>query len=193
MKKVLLSFVFVVAASAAFAQLSGGIRLGMNLANQKAEALGVSVSADSKVGLLGGLYLTANLSDKIAVQPELLYSSMGSKSGDISDAFGYLHIPILLRYNINENFNLHAGPQIGLLLSAKSDGQDIKDQFKGTDFGASLGAGVDFGKFNGGLRYYLGLSNISDIDTQGIPGLGDISFKNTSFQIYLGYKLFGGE
>ncbi|MBL7852879.1 MAG: PorT family protein [Cyclobacteriaceae bacterium] len=193
MKKVFLSFVFVVVASAAFAQVSGGIRLGMNLANQKAEALGVSVSGDSKVGLLGGLYLTANLSDKFAVQPELLYSSMGSKSGDISDAFGYLHIPILLRYNINENFNLHAGPQIGLLLSAESDGQDIKDQFKGTDFGASLGAGVDFGKFNGGLRYYLGFSNISDIDTSGIPGLGDISFKNTSFQIYLGYKLFGGE
>lgn len=193
MKKVFLSFVFVVVASAAFAQVSGGIRLGMNLANQKAEALGISVSGDSKVGLLGGLYLTANLSDKFAVQPELLYSSMGSKTDDISDAFGYIQVPILLRYNINENFNLHAGPQIGLLLSAKSDGVDIKDEFKGTDFGASFGAGVDFGKFNGGLRYYLGFSNISDIDTQGIPGLGDISFKNTSFQIYLGYKLFGGE
>lgn len=193
MKKVFLSFVFVVVASAAFAQVSGGIRLGMNLANQKVEALGVSVSGDSKVGLLGGLYLTANLSDKFAVQPELLYSSMGSKTDDISDAFGYIQVPILLRYNINENFNLHAGPQIGLLLSAKSDGVDIKDEVKGTDFGASFGAGVDFGKFNGGLRYYLGFSNISDIDTQGIPGLGDISFKNTSFQIYLGYKLFGGE
>lgn len=193
MKKVFLSFVFVVVASAAFAQVSGGIRLGMNLANQNVEALGVSVSGDSKVGLLGGLYLTANLSDKFAVQPELLYSSMGTKTDDISDAFGYIQVPILLRYNINENFNLHAGPQIGLLLSAKSDGVDIKDEFKGTDFGASFGAGVDFGKFNGGLRYYLGFSNISDIDTSSIPGLGDISFKNTSFQIYLGYKLFGGE
>lgn len=90
---------------------------------------------------------------------------MGATDPDISDIkyqFNYVSLPVMLRYNITENFNLQAGPQLGFLMSAKvSDGDnsiDIKDGFKGIDFGAGFGAGVDFGKFNAGIRYYLGLS-----------------------------------
>lgn len=191
MKKIICVFALSLFSVLAFAQISGGLRLGVNVANQK--VLGISASADSKVGLLGGLYLTANLSDKFALQPELLYSSMGAKTDDVSDSFGYIQVPVLLRYNVTENFNLHAGPQLGLLMSAESDGEDIKDFAKGTDFGASFGAGVDFGSFNAGLRYYVGLSNIADIDTQGLPGVGEITVKNSSFQIFIGYRLFGGD
>jgi Outer membrane protein beta-barrel domain len=193
MKKYSLVVVFVFSCAAVFAQLSGGIRLGMNIANQKAVIDGDSDTGDSKVGFLGGFYLTANVSEKFAIQPELVFSGMGSKDKefDLQLPFNYLSIPVMLRYNITENFNLHAGPQLGFLLSAKvTDGDnsiDIKDSFKGSDFGAAFGLGVDFEKFNAGARYYLGLSNIAD-DTSD----GD-SFKNNALQIFLGYRLFGGE
>jgi hypothetical protein len=119
---------------------------------------------------------------------------MGSTDPDVSDIkyqFNYISLPVMLRYNITEQFNIQAGPQLGFLMSAKvSDGDnsvDIKEFAKGTDFGAAFGVGGDFGKFNAGARYYLGLSNIAE-DAQG-----DDSFKNNGFQIFLGYRLFGGE
>jgi hypothetical protein len=201
MKKQTLLVVLAVFAFApmAFSQLSGGIRLGVNLANQKYDADGISVTPDSKLGILGGLYLTANLSDKIAIQPELHFASMGSKvdllGEEIKTKLSYLSVPVLFRYNITENFNLQVGPQLGFLVSAKEefdgDSEDVKDAYKGIDFGAAIGLGVDFGKINGGLRYVAGLSNTFDSD--GDINSSDFTVKNNSFQIFVGYRLFGGE
>jgi hypothetical protein len=193
MKNYLLLVTFILASVSVNAQLSGGVRLGVNLSNQKIESGSDSETGDMKLGFLGGLYLTANLSEKFAVQPELLFSGMGSQDNDadIKLPFNYLSVPVLLRYNVSENINLHAGPQIGFLLSAKvtdgNDSVDIKESFTGTDFGAAFGIGGDFGKFNGGLRYYLGMSNIAE------DAADNESFKNNAFQIFLGYRLFGGE
>jgi hypothetical protein len=190
MKKILLSLAVLVAFStASFAQLSGGARLGVNLSNFG----GDDGEGDMKAGLQLGLYLVGNLSEKLAVQPELLYSSYGAKedfSGtEVTTALSYISIPVLLRYNVNEMINIHVGPQFGILASAKAktddDDVDIKDEMKGMDLGLALGVGLDFGKFNAGLRYYGGLSNIVDAD--------DVDVKNTAFNVVIGYKLFGGE
>lgn len=193
MKNYLFFILLVVATATAHAQLSGGLRLGVNVSNQKMESGSDSETGDSKIGFLGGLYLTANISEKIALQPELLFSGMGSQDNDadIKLPFNYLSVPVLLRFNLSEKVNIHAGPQVGFLLSAKAtaggDSADIKEYFTGTDFGAAFGIGGDFGKFNGGVRYYLGLSNIAEDATD------NESFKNSAFQIFLGYRLFGGE
>ena len=188
MKKILLSLAIVAFSSAAFAQLSGGIRAGLNFANAKTtvDAFDYDDSGDMKAGLQIGVYLVGNLSDKIAIQPELVYSSMGSKSDDIGDYdFSYISIPIFLRYNINEMINIHVGPQFGILAGADWDGEDIKDDMKGLDTGLALGVGLDFGKFNAGARYYAGLANISDVDGYEV--------KNNAIQLVVGYRLFGGE
>jgi opacity protein-like surface antigen len=195
MKKVLAVCAFTLFSASIFAQLSGGIRLGMNLANQKQEFNGESLNGSSKIGVLGGLYLVANVTEKFAIQPEFVFSALGSTDPDFDDIkynFNYISVPVMLRYNLTENFNLQAGPQLGLLMSAKaSDGDtstDLKDDMKGIDFGAAFGAGVDFGKFNAGARYYLGFSDIADVAAEP-----DLSIKNSGFQIFLGYRLFGGE
>lgn len=199
MKKQLLIGLFVCAiVPAAMSQISGGVRLGANIANQKFDAEGLSISPDSKLGLLGGLYLTASLSDKIGIQPELYFSSMGSKLDvqgfESTTKLNYLSLPVLVRYNFTENISLQAGPQLGFLLSAKGEvdgtSEDIKDSFKGLDLGAAIGLGVDFGPFNGGLRYVLGLANTSD---ESDPDGGDFTVKNNSLQIFVGYRLFGGK
>jgi hypothetical protein len=71
----------------------------------------------------------------------------------------------MLRYSPVKVFNLHAGPQFGMLLSAKQEcdgnSEDIKDGLKGLDFGLGIGAGVDLPMGLGfSARYVAGLSNI---------------------------------
>src|SRR5688572_19904084 len=110
MKKLLLSTLIVLSVTTfSFAQLIGGIRAGLNLANQKVKMGDLSASGDMKPGFQLGLYLTGNVSDKLAVQPELVFSTMGSKDDDVTNNFSYVSIPVLLRYNINEMINIHFG------------------------------------------------------------------------------------
>lgn len=83
MKRIFLpALLIVLLAVNVFAQVSGGVRLGGNLSNLKWSAGDLSMTDDSKFGLLAGVYLTAMLSDRVGIQPELAYSSMGSKQDE---------------------------------------------------------------------------------------------------------------
>ena len=180
--------VLTMISTATFAQLSGGVRAGLNLTNQKFDAGDFSVEGDMKAGIQLGLYLVGNLSDNVAIQPELVYSGFGAKLDDDALNMSYLSIPILLRYNFNEMVNVHAGPQFGILMSAKAEDEDVKDSYKGADMGLAIGLGLDFGPFNAGARYYQGLSNVASDD------LGDdVKATNSAIQLVVGYRLFGGE
>jgi hypothetical protein len=119
-----------------------------------------------------GAFALVNLTPKLAIQPEIDYLVMGewwslTGGGKEVEEFTYLHIPVLVRYRFMESGKfvpiVFAGPTLGILLSAKEDGEDVKDWFKGTDIGIDLGAGAEFpvGKMKGlvDLRYHLGLTN----------------------------------
>ena len=192
MKRIFLpALLIVLLAVNVFAQVSGGVRLGGNLSNLKWSAGDLSMTDDSKFGLLAGVYLTAMLSDRVGIQPELAYSSMGSKQDeDGTVKLNYIALPVLLRYQIVDQIHLLVGPQASFLMSAKyeedGDEEDIKDSVKGLDFGAVFGVGADISRFNVGLRYGLGLANIFDED-----GGEGVEVKSRAFQIVLGYKLFG--
>lgn len=190
MKKVLLTVsVFCFATVCAFAQMSGGAKAGLNLANFGGDA----EDTDMRVGFHVGGYLNFSLSDAFSIQPELLFNSVGAKQsssdGDVDYAMNYISIPVMFKYSITENFNIQAGPQLGILASAKAKIEgadiDIKDSFKTTDFGLNIGIGMDFGMFNAAARYSIGLSNIADS--------GDGEVMNNVIQLSLGYTLFGGK
>jgi hypothetical protein len=194
MKKQILTVMIIgLVAITASAQLSGGIKAGLNLANYT----GDDVSDNSmRTAFHAGVYATFNLSDKVALQPELLYNSTGTKY-DFGDGFefdfisDYISVPVMLLYNVNETINLQVGPQISFLTKAEiTDGdnsEDIKEQYKNTDFGINFGIGANFGKLNATARYCLGLGTIAeDIDGES----ADV--KNAVIQISLGYRLFGG-
>lgn len=183
MKKVLFTMFAVCLVFAASAQFKGGLKAGLNLANgsgDNADALDASMLATFHVGAYGQF----GLSDALTLQPEVLYYGAGASSdaGDVK--LSYLAVPVMFKYALGETFNIQAGPQIGLLMSAEYDGDDIKDGLKGTDFGFNIGAGATFGKFSADARYSLGLSNIDDAG-------GD--WKNNVIQLSIGYQLFGGE
>jgi hypothetical protein len=191
MKKTLLTFFVAILTLSASAQLSGGLKGGLNLANFAGDVEDNSM----RIGFHVGGFLTFNVSDALSIQPEVLYNSVGSKfeSGnfDFEYVLDYISIPVMVLYNVNENFNIQVGPQLGLLTSAKgkSDGAsvDLKDFFKGTDFGVNLGVGLNFGKISASARYSLGLANIVEEE-----GEGDEKITNSVIQASIGYRLFGG-
>ena len=200
MKKLLLTLtVIAIVAASTYAQLSGGVKAGLNLTNEKLKVESISQSGDMKVGFLIGGYLTAPLAEKLAIQPELFFATGGAKYSTDSTGgkvnLGYISVPVLVRYNLTENINIQVGPQLGFLLSAKAkpdggDSQDVKDSYKGIDFGVAAGLGLEFGAFNASARYYLGLANTGDF---GDTGDFDVKQTNSAIQLSVGYRLFGGE
>ena len=133
----------------------------------------------------------------VAIQPELLYSQQGAKYSE-SDGYDgtfkldYINVPVMAKFNLGENFAIEAGPQAGILISAKDDYEssgdsgvdDIKDDIKNIDYGASFGISYDFDSgYVLGARYNLGFADINDFS-------GSESFKNHNgvFQFYVGFK-----
>jgi hypothetical protein len=186
MKKTFLTFFVAVMAFSAYAQVSGGLKAGVNLASQKWEYQGVSIT-ENGTSFHVGAYANFAVSDALSVQPELLFNIIKVSDDGEDLTLNYISVPIMLVYGFADNmFNVQAGPQIGLLLS--SDPSEVKDEdgVKGTDFGLNVGAGANFGKVNLTLRYCLGLGNIA-----GDAFPDDFTIKNNVFQISVGVKLFG--
>jgi hypothetical protein len=194
MKKILIALLFVFGSSFAFSQagVSLGLKGGINLDNLNTNDPAANI--DGRTGYHFGAYANIKLT-KFAIQPEILYSSQGTTvefgtvANDFKQDLVYLNIPVMFKFYLAAGVNLQAGPQFGLLLSAEQDlptgTQDIKDQLTGSDLSAALGVGWDapFG-LNLTARYLLGLGEVGDDPT--IP-----DFKSRTFQISIGYKLFG--
>jgi opacity protein-like surface antigen len=145
--------------------------------------------AKNKVGFAIGGFAEIKVSDKFAVQPELMYSIQGAKSEGGSLELNYINIPVMGKFMVTEEISLQAGPQLGILMSAtaKSDAggsNDFKDQTKGIDFGLNFGAGYNIGEdMMIDLRYNLGLSQI-----EKELASGQTASKNAVIQLGFGYK-----
>lgn len=125
-------------------------------------------------------------------------------------ALNYLRLPVQANVFFGEFGNrlrpkITLGPSVGFLLSAKNnfksvttdgnggsvtleDKDDVKSDFKGIDFGAIVGAGLNYRLtdavwWNLDLRYYLGATNIDD-DNNNSGNNNDL--KNNSFSVSLG-------
>jgi hypothetical protein len=185
MKKIILSAVAVFAFGFSNAQsVKFGAKAGLNISN----VTGLEGNS-SKVGIALGAIAEFKVSDKFAVQPEVLFSTQGAKSTGGSTNLSYLNIPVMAKYYIADKFSLEAGPQIGFLLSAKAKNDavsmDMKEYFKSTDFGFNFGAGYDVAKnIEVGVRYTTGLSNIFKENEEN----GDKKVRNSNFAIALAYK-----
>lgn len=202
MKKIILVAVAILAFGSANAQAKFGVKAGLNLADLSESGSGSGTDFKSYIGFHIGGFAEFKLSDKIALQPELLYSTQGAKfdmysadldaNGNFTFKLAYINIPVMFKYYASEKFSLEAGPQIGFLTSAKgkveiygnSAEEDVKDFFNSTDFAFNLGAGYDFtNKISVNVRYSLGLGNIADTESGD-----DYKLKNNVLLVSLGYK-----
>lgn len=183
-----------------------GAKAGLNLANITGDVEDNSM----KLALhLGGM-AEIKISETFAVQPELLYSALGTKFPDGKLALNYLVLPLMAKFSVTDNLTLEAGPQFGYLLSAKDKYDDLEDEdfptitaknsassktqttmaspvdvkeyFKSFDLGGAIGASYLLNNgMNLSVRYIMGLSNTIKYDES------DFKFKNSVFQFSVGY------
>lgn len=195
MKKMVLMlgvvFAFGFAAHAQDEKSSGGSGAGEVKFGPKAGLNIATLSEDNTKSLVGfhvGGFAEIMISDKFAVQPEILYSMQGAKAdeGDGKINLDYIAIPVMAKYFVTEGFSVEAGPQIGFVTRAEMSGGgatvDVKDFTNSTDFGLNVGLGYSLPMgimFSG--RYNIGLSDTVKDNT------GD-AVKNGVFQLSVGYK-----
>ena len=163
-----------------------GIKGGINLANIDIQQ---GPDLNYKAGVnLGGL-AHIHLSEHFALQPELIYSNQGAEQTIGNTAYKtklhYVNVPVLLQFMTGSGFRLQTGPQVGVLVSAKSKinetETDADDSYKTPDFSWSFGASYVTMKGLGfDARYNHGISNILDA-----PGN---KYKNRVFQFGVFYQ-----
>ena len=126
-----------------------------------------------------GLFAKLPITESLAIQPELLYTTKGSElkynnsfvNGTSTFRLNYIELPVLLVINLTNNFNLHAGPYVAYLVDgkAKNDAQgtlfDIENNLKNEDYnkfdtGLSVGVGFDTDQLGFGVRYNYGLQKV---------------------------------
>ncbi len=184
-------------------ELTGGLKIGANFANFYGEDLkeleeGLGEDFESRLGICIGGFITVNISEMFAIQPEVLYSMKGSKvegtlfgeTFKVEFNLSYLEIPVLVKLRIptqgNVKPSLFVGPSLAIKLSGKgkieyageSEEEDL-EELKDTDFGLIMGAGIDFGKLTVDLRYNLGLTKIPEEDDD---------VKNKVISLMIGYS-----
>jgi hypothetical protein len=187
MKKVLLiaaSFCALIAANAQHPHW--GIKGGVNVANIDIQH---GTNPDYKAGMHFGGLAHIHLSPQFALQPELMYSNQGAQrtvgNTEYKTKLHYVNVPVLLQFMTGSGFRLQTGPQVGVLLSAKSKMNDteidVDDSYKTPDFSWAFGASYVTMKGLGfDARYNPGISNINDA-----PGN---KYKNRVFQFGLFYQ-----
>lgn len=179
-----------------------GVKGGFNMSNLYTD------DADDENILYGfnaGVYATLPISDFIAIQPELLFTTKGAEieydnafaTGTGKFKLNYIELPLLVRVNITKNFNVHAGGYASYLVSSKVTGDgdfDFEeevdtDDLNKFDAGIAAGIGVDFNPISIGLRYNYGLTTVGKERTFAGNTYTFPDAKNSNLSLYLSYKL----
>lgn len=177
-----------------------GLKGGINFTNLYVDNVD---DENMKIGFNAGAYYRAELTDFFAVQPEFLFTQKGSEihysnflggSGKYRFNLNYLEVPILGVLKLG-NFNIHAGPYLGLLIGANVKDVDDdgtinnfesldRDDFNTLDTGVAAGFGFDFPDGTLGIRYNYGFQEIGKDETAGDATENS---KNSALQLYLGF------
>jgi hypothetical protein len=209
MKKLKISLLFILgmlAVSPAFSQEQNvtrfGVKGGVNFSNFRVDEI---ADNNIKAGLNLGLFFKMPVSEAVAIQPEILYSSKGSKleydnfaqgEGEYRFNFNYLELPVMAVFSIGDNFNIQAGPYVAYLANVnikdmKEGGsiqgvQDLKESnFNRFDYGLAAGIGGDFNGFNAGIRYNYGLNEVGE--SGALSGQLLSNSKNSAATVYIGF------
>ncbi len=147
-------------------------------------------------GLNGGLFVHLPLSRPFSVQPELLYSMKGAMNPaynytDVTTWLNYIDVPVAFRASTSQGFFAEAGPQLGILLTAKSDATgekvNVKSAYRPVDLGFVLGVGYQSPKGGLGIggRYNAGFDTALK---DGPDGMVASNIRNSVLQVFLTYS-----
>ena len=107
-------------------RFEAGLRIGM----AATQVGGDQLEGFDKAGLLGGLFVARDLSERTSLSMEMLYIQKGSRKPVDKDdnsyyrlRLNYLEVPLMVRYKAGKKFVLEAGPSFGVLVFAQEDDQ----------------------------------------------------------------------
>lgn len=190
MKKILFVLVLMLSAGIiANAQFKFGLKAAANFATTNGEG------DKMKIGFSGGVLGQVKFNEKWALQPELLFNMQGPKSSQYVSGYkvdakynlAYVAIPVMVQLYIVDGFFVEAGPQLGILVSAKlkassgsaSASVDVKDGFETIEGALNMGAGYELQNIPLGFfaRSSVGLTSVTK------NGYGDPDLRQLSFQL----------
>ncbi len=178
-----LSFAFLsLCFQSANAQQAIGLKGGINLASLS------GFEGRDRVSGHAGVFLHHTINKNWCFQPELLFSGEGqryfSNGVEHTLALNYLQLPLMVQYYVVPQFYLEAGPQFGLMVSARDKTEDeqneinVKDDFTAGQVALGVGAGfkateqlVIYGRYNFGLTDVSRFDNLVDHSQVGQIGL----------------------
>lgn len=195
---------FMINYDAAAQEMKSGIKGGLNVSNLYIDEVN---DENARYGLHVGLFTQYPLGDVFAIQPELVYSTKGSRAeydvlgqeGDVKFNLNYVELPLLAVFKLGESAEIHAGAYLGYLLAANvstegdlgDDYQELdRDHFKSFDYGLAGGFALNFNPVTLGLRYNYGLKKLADSNAADAV-LGDS--KNSVAQIYIALNFAGNQ
>jgi opacity protein-like surface antigen len=138
------------------------------------------------------------LTDKIGLQPELLYSMQGFKVGGVGNVgIHYLSVPLLVTFPVTEGLNVQVGPQVSYMVNSRVG--VVNDLFSITYNGifhkidAGAVAGMEYKASENvsiGGRYYLGMTDVNkDFSLGNNKNFSDyFQMRNTGFQAYVSFS-----
>ena len=190
-------------ATASFAQLSFGIKGGLNLASIRTNE--TELNPKTLTTFQVGAVLEFGITDHLALHSGLSLQGKGAKLEETilqqtlatTRSPMYLQIPLHILYK-GSGFFVGAGPYIGFGVAgkAKNDfsgqsetntlkfGDTVDDDWAPLDFGVGVQAGVKLGSFRVGAGYDLGLSNVLPKDKADASGN---SYQNGVINIFGAY------
>lgn len=170
----------------AYSQGVWGVETGVNFANLKGE--NISEDSKSRTGLLLAVYYQHAFEyAPIVLQPELMYSQKGLEFGnDTVVKLDYLVAAGLAAYYVDLPGQLapfvKVGPYIGFNIKATEEFNGNTEDLEGIqkiDAGVIIRAGIRIDRFETGLRFAGGLTDVMDDDDA----------KNSVFGIFIGVSL----
>ncbi len=204
MKKILFSLIAFMAIGSLYAQsIELGVKGGLNVSGYHGKDVdGGSPLISYHVGVTSELRLT----DKLSVQPELVYSVTGGEKEkdftvttlEVKQEVRYVSVPLLAKYYVLEGLSLELGPQFSYAVARGTNSGDILDKLKAlpkpaldaiekgidmpyNEFDIAVGAGLSyklpFGLFASARYLYSFTSYPKDLD-----------IKPQVLQVSLGYR-----
>ena len=193
MKRITLLTMFVVASLMGNAQgFSFGPKVGANITGIS----GLQFKKGFEFGYHIGGFAEVMLSEKIGIQPEVLWSQTSlTTSSSLSDLYStslpeltkinlnYISIPLLLNIRPTKFITFQVGPQFGILQDKKNSvATNVQSAFKSGDFSMLAGVQLKVLAFRIYGRYAIGLTNINEIPNQD-------AWKSRTLQLGIGLGL----
>jgi len=217
MKKVSLFALLLSAGTALFAQSSTQLRTPMEVAPRFGVKAGVNLAttalgdipsgatepnANNKTGFYGGVFVNLPLgSSMFKFQPELLYSSQGTKLDRIGGYgegeldLNYVALPLMVQLQTPGGFYVEVGPQVALMTNSKyqiNSGSEIDYKDFSDKFDFSVNAGVGYMTRIGlgiNARYNYGITNLIDAKNSTAPSYSSFrEAENRIIQLGLFYQ-----